>query len=116
MLGLQTALSVIIETMVTTGRLDWAGVAERLSIAPARIGRASRHGQSISPGSVANLVLVDPTQTWIVDGTELASKSRNTPYAGMSLPGRVVHVVKDGRPTVVDARVVLDGAVAGSRS
>jgi len=116
MLGLQTALSVIIETMVTTGRLDWAGVAERMSIAPARIGRATRHGHSISPGSVANLVLVDPTQTWVVDGTELASKSRNTPYAGMRLPGRVVHVVKDGRPTVVDGRVVLDGAVAGRRS
>jgi dihydroorotase len=116
MLGLQTALSVVIETMLTTGRLDWAGVADRMSIAPARIGRATRHGQPISPGSVANLVLVDPTQTWIVQETQLASKSRNTPYAGMKLPGRVVHVVKDGRPTVVEARVVLDGAVAGSRS
>ena len=116
MLGLQTALSVVIETMLTTGRLDWAGVADRMSIAPARIGRATRHGQAISAGSVANLVLVDPTQTWIVQETQLASKSRNTPYAGMKLPGRVVHVVKDGRPTVVEARVVLDGAVAGSRS
>jgi dihydroorotase len=115
MLGLQTALSVVIETMLTTGRLDWVGVADRMSIAPARIGRATRHGQSISPGSVANLVLVDPTQTWIVHDTQLASKSRNTPYAGMTLPGRVVHVIKDGRPTVVDSRVVLDGAVAGSR-
>jgi dihydroorotase len=116
MLGLQTALSVVIDTMVSSGRLNWAGVADRMSIAPARIGRAARHGQSISPGSVANLVLVDPAQSWIVQATDLASKSRNTPYAGMSLPGRVLHVVKDGRPTVVDARVVLDGAVAGSRS
>jgi dihydroorotase len=116
MLGLQTALSVVIDTMVSSGRLNWAGVADRMSIAPARIGRAARHGQSISPGSVANLVLVDPAQSWIVQAADLASKSRNTPYAGMSLPGRVLHVVKDGRPTVVDARVVLDGAVAGSRS
>ena len=115
MLGLQTALSVVIDTMVSAGRLDWAGVADRMSVAPARIGGATRHGQSISPGSVANIMLVDPSQTWVVQPAELASKSRNTPYAGMTLPGRVVHVIKDGRPTVVDSRVVLDGAVAGSR-
>ena len=116
MLGLQTALSVVIDTMVNSGRMDWAAVADRMSVAPARIGRATRHGGSLQGGSIANITLVDPTQMWTVQPTELASKSRNTPYAGMQLPGRVVHVVKDGRPTVIDGAVVLDSAVAGSRS
>lgn len=115
MLGLQTALSVVIDTMVRPGRLDWTGVADRMSIAPARIGSANRHGQALKPGSVANLILVDPNQTWTVEPTALASKSRNTPYAGMTLPGAVVHVIKDGRPTVAHGRVVLDRAGAGSR-
>lgn len=115
MLGLQTALSVVIDTMVGPGRLDWTGVADRMSIAPARIGRAVRHGLPIRVGSPASLTLVDPAARWLVTPSQLASRSRNTPYAGMSLPGRVVHVVKDGRPTVVDGGVVLDGSVAGSR-
>jgi dihydroorotase len=116
MLGLQTALSVVIDTMVAPGRLDWAGVADRMSVAPARIGRATRHGQPLDVGAIANIALVDPHERWIVTPGDLASRSRNTPYAGLSLPGRVVHVVKDGRPTVVDGAVVLDGAVTGSRS
>ena len=109
MLGLQTALGVVIETMVLAGRLDWAGVADRMSVAPARIGRASRHGQPIAAGSTAQLALVDPQAMWTVEPSGLASRSRNTPYAGRTLPGRVVHVVKDGRPTVVDGAVCWDG-------
>jgi dihydroorotase len=105
MLGLQTALSVVIETMVRSGRLDWRGVADRMSVAPARIGRASGHGQGIAVGSRANVVLVDSEATWVVDPQALASKSHNSPYAGMTLPGRVEHVVKDGRFTVRNAMV-----------
>ena len=60
MLGLQTALSVVIETMVRTGRLDWRGVADRMSAAPARIGQADRAWAANSrSGRSANIVLVD---------------------------------------------------------
>jgi len=105
MLGLQTALSVVIETMVRTGRLDWRGVADRMSVAPARIGRATAHGHDIEVGAPASLALVDTEARWIVEPDLLASKSRNSPYAGMELPGRVEHVVKAGRFTVRNGSV-----------
>jgi dihydroorotase len=91
--------------MVRSGRLDWRGVADRMSVAPARIGRASAHGQGIAVGSRAHVVLVDSEATWVVDPQALASKSHNSPYAGMTLPGRVEHVLKDGRFTVRNAMV-----------
>jgi dihydroorotase len=105
MLGLQTALSVVVETMVRTGRLDWRGVAQRMSVAPARIGRAHDHGQPLEAGAVANIVLVDADARWIVEADALASKSHNTPYAGMELPARVEHVLKRGRFTVRNGMV-----------
>ena len=104
MLGLQTAVSVVQQSMVETGLLDWAGVADRMSIAPARIARLEGHGRPVDQGSPANLVLVDPAARWTVQPTELASISRNTPYAGLDLPGRVVATFLRGRPTVLDGK------------
>ncbi|MGZ5403379.1 MAG: dihydroorotase [Nocardioides sp.] len=105
MLGLETALSVVQETMVDPGLLDWAGVADRLSYAPARIGRVSDHGQPIAEGAPAHLVLYDPTVRRVVDAGDSASLSRNTPYAGRELPGRVVATFLRGRPTVLDGKL-----------
>ena len=62
MLGLQTALGVVAETMVATGLLDWAGVADRMSVRPALIGRLAGHGRPIAVGEPANLTLVDPAR------------------------------------------------------
>jgi dihydroorotase len=104
MLGLETALSIVQETMVDTGLLDWAGVADRMSHAPARIGRLAGHGRPLAEGEPANLVLYDPTVRRTVDPAELASLSRNTPYAGMELPGRVVATFLRGKPTVIDGK------------
>jgi dihydroorotase len=106
MIGLQTALSIVQHTMVDSGLLDWAGVAERMSTKPAQIGRADGHGRPLAVGEPANLVLYDPSVTSIVDPTETASLSRNTPYAGMELPGRVVATFLRGRPTVLDGKLV----------
>ena len=97
MLGLETALSIVQEAMVDTGLLDWAGVAERMSYAPARIGRVSDHGQPIEVGAPANVVLYDPSVRRDVEASQSASLSRNTPYAGMELPGRVVATFLRGR-------------------
>jgi dihydroorotase len=105
MLGLETALSIVQETMVDTGLLDWAGVAERMSYEPARIGRLSGHGRPIEPGEPANLVLYDPDVRRVVDSSEMVSLSRNTPYAGRELPGRVVATFLRGRPTVLDGKL-----------
>lgn len=105
MLGLETALSVVIETMLDTGRLDWRGIADRMSMRPSRIARLEGHGRPLQPGEPANLVLVDPNVTWTVDPTRLASKSRNTPFAERQMRGRVVATFLRGTPTVLEGRL-----------
>jgi dihydroorotase len=105
MLGLETAVSVVQETMVDTGLLDWAGVADRLAFRPARIGRLEDHGRPLEVGGPANLTLVDPTARRTVDAADTASLSRNTPYARRELPGRVVATFLRGRATVVDGKL-----------
>jgi dihydroorotase len=109
MLGLETALSIVQHTMVDTGLIDWAGVAERLSYAPARIGRVTDHGRPVEVGAPANLVLYDARATRVVDPTDSASLSRNTPYRGMELPGRVEATFLRGRPTVLDGKLQDQG-------
>ena len=99
MLGLQTALSVVVDAMVSTGALDWTGVADRMSIRPAQIGQLSDQGRPIDVGEPANLVLVDPDATWVVDPEELGSKSRNSPFAGHTLPAQVVLTLLRGKMT-----------------
>jgi dihydroorotase len=105
MLGLETALSVVQETMVDPGLLTWADVADRMSYAPARIGRVSEHGRPLEDGAPANVVLYDPSVRRVVDASESVSLSRNTPYAGLELPGRVVATFLQGRPTVLDGKL-----------
>jgi dihydroorotase len=105
MVGLETALSIVQQVMVDEGLLDWAAVADRMSARPARIGRVSGQGEPLAVGSPANLTLVDPAARWTVDPAALASRSRNTPYAGMTLPGRVVATFLRGTPTVLDGKL-----------
>ncbi|MEY4136887.1 MAG: hypothetical protein RL205_1015 [Actinomycetota bacterium] len=106
MLGLETAFSIAVKTMIEPGLLDWRGLADRMSVAPARIGRVREQGHDLTVGSIANIALVDPAATRVITSDGLASKSRNTPYASMELPGVVVHVLYGGNVTV------LDGALA----
>jgi len=106
MLGLQTALPVVNETMVRTGLLDWAEVADRMSAVPARIGRVGDHGRPIAVGEPANLTLFDPDAEWVVSASDMVSRSRNTPYAGMMLHGKVLGTWLRGKPTVLGGAVV----------
>jgi dihydroorotase len=105
MLGLETALSIVQETMVDPGLLSWTEVAERMSYAPARIGRVSDHGQPLVDGAPANVVLYDASVRRVVEAADSVSLSRNTPYAGMELPGRVVATFLRGKPTVLDGKL-----------
>ncbi|UJP38955.1 dihydroorotase [Cellulomonas palmilytica] len=103
MTGLETALSVVQETMVDTGRMTWADVARVLSTAPARIGRVDdRHGRPIAVGEPANLTLVDPAARRVVRPEAQATKSVNSPFRGRELPGVVVATFLRGRATVLD--------------
>ena len=108
MIGLETALSIVQLTMVESGLLSWLGVAERMSIAPAKIGRYSDHGQPILPGSTGNLTFVDTRNSWRVDRDLMLSRSRNTPFHGMELPGQVVATFYRGEPTVLNGALVRD--------
>ena len=89
MLGLETALPIINMTMIQTGLMNWDQVAERMSAAPARIGRYEVHGKGLRVGEKANIVVMNPTQSHRVDRDRLASRSRNTPFHGMEFPGVV---------------------------
>ena len=102
MTGLETALSVVVEAMVDTGLLDWAGVADRMSVRPARIGRIQGHGRSLTVGSPANVTLVDPAARWTVDPQQMATAGRNTPFVDRTLHGRVLATFLRGRATVLD--------------
>jgi len=104
MLGLQTAVGVVATSMVATGLIDWAGVADRMSTAPARIAGLTGHGHPLAPGSPANLTLVDPTASWTVRPEDMVSLSRNTPYAGVRLDATVNATFLRGRPTVLDGK------------
>ncbi|MBM7461100.1 dihydroorotase [Rhodococcus coprophilus] len=105
MLGLETALSIVIETMVRPGLLDWRGVAKVMSERPAEIVGLDDQGRPLEVGEPANLVLVDPHTEWTVHGPDLASIADNTPYQDMTLPGRVTATVLRGRITARDGAV-----------
>jgi dihydroorotase len=108
MIGLETALSIVQQTMVDTGALDWDRVAEVMSANPARIGRATGHGRPLAVGEPAHVVLYDPSATRTIEPADTASLSRNTPYAGRELPGRVVATFLAGRATVLEG-TLLEG-------
>jgi dihydroorotase len=98
MLGLETALSLALTEL----DLPVEQVIALLSWRPAAIaGAAPDHGGPIVEGAAANLCVFDPKETWVVDPDRLASRSRNTPYAGRTLTGRVRHTFLRGEPVVI---------------
>jgi len=99
MLGLETALALALTEL----DLKIDQVLALLSWQPARIlGVDDQHGLPVEPGNPANLTVIDPAATWTVDPQQLASRSRNTPYAGRTLTGRVRHTLLFGEPVVID--------------
>jgi dihydroorotase len=99
MLGLETALAVA----MTELDLPLARILALLSWQPARIaGLDSIHGGPVAEGRPANLCVIDPETVWMVEPDRLASRSRNTPFAGRKLTGRVRHTLLRGEPVVVD--------------
>jgi dihydroorotase len=106
MLGLETALSVISEVMVRSDLLDWAGVAQVMSVRPARIAGLSGHGRPIAVGEPANLTLVDPSAIVTVDREASMSLSRNNPWHGRRLTGAVQVTLLRGVPTVLKGALV----------
>jgi dihydroorotase len=111
MLGLQTALPIaweVLSPLMSAERIfalmstQPASIA-RLGAADARRAGHSAHGGPVEPGAAANLCVFDPDAATVIDAGHLASKSRNTPYAGRTFRGAVRHTVLRGEPVVVDA-------------
>jgi dihydroorotase len=111
MVGLETALSVVVKAMIETKLMSWTDLVDRMSIAPAKIAGYSRHGQNLSVGAAANLTIINTTANWVVDRNRLASKSKNTPFEGMQMPSQVVHTFLNGRQVLSNGEIVNGGAI-----
>ena len=102
MLGLETSLSIIVDTFVATGLADWRFVAHVMSERPAEITRLPGQGRPIAEGEPANLAIVDPGKTWTASGADFASKAENTPFEGQEFSAKVTHTVLRGKVTCAD--------------
>ena len=105
MVGLESALRVVQQSMVDTGLLDWAGVARVMSTTPARIGSLAGFG-SLEVGAPAHVTLYDPSVQGVFTEADLHGRSANSPYLGRELPGRVQWTIHGGTVTVEDGAPV----------
>jgi dihydroorotase len=101
MIGLETALAIV----NAEAGLSLTQLVDRMSTRPARIRGLAGHGGPLVEGAPANITVFDPGATWTVEPAALASRSRNTPFAGRALKGRVVHTIYGGRFTVREGRL-----------
>src|SRR5256714_1717074 len=92
--GLETALAVIVTNLVETGRLAFSDLVDRMACTPARI--FNLPGGSLKRGAVADVSVIDPKARWTVDSAQFASKGRNSPYNGMSLVRRAACTIVAG--------------------
>lgn len=105
MIGLETALAVVLTELVGPGVISLPRAIQLMSTGPARLAGLDGQGGPIVAGARANLVVLDPSARWVVDVRRLASLSRNTPWAGRELTGKVLHTVYDGRWVVRDGKL-----------
>ena len=106
MVGLETAFSVVVKTMIDSNLMSWTDLVDRMSIKPAQIAGYKQQGQTITENSPANLILVDTAGSWQVERTNLKSKSKNTPFEGMNLPGVISDVIYNGKLVLSKGSIV----------
>ena len=112
MVGLETALSVLVKTMIETKMMSWNDLIDRMSIAPARIAGYSTQGQLIAEKNYANFTVIDKDKSWIVNREKLQSQSKNTPFNGYELPAVVTDVFHNGVQVLKDGTVISSGNLA----
>ncbi|RJQ11607.1 MAG: dihydroorotase [Bacillota bacterium] len=105
MVGLETAVGLIVTNLVGPGYLDWVGMARLMSLNPARLLGLETKGL-LRVDADADVTIVDPKAEWTVDPDRFASKGRNTPFAGMRLRGRVTETVVGGRLVVSGGKLI----------
>ena len=106
MVGLETAFSVVVKTMIETKLMTWPDLIDRMSVAPARIAGYANQGNEIAVGKSANLILIDVEKNWRVDRDKLKSKSKNTPFNGMEMPSVITDVFHNGEHVLQESQVV----------
>jgi len=106
MVGLETSLSVVIKTMIESKLMSWSDLVDRMSVKPAQIAGYEKQGQAISKLSPANLILIDPAASWQVERDKLKSKSKNTPFDQMTLPGVISDVIYNGKIVLSSGKLV----------
>ncbi len=109
MVGLETALSVVVKTMIETKMMSWNDLIDRMSIAPAKIAGYPTQGQLIAEKNYANLTIIDTDKSWIVNREKLQSQSKNTPFNGYELPAVVTDVFHNGVQVLNDGQVISSG-------
>ena len=92
--GLETALAVIVTNLVEKGYLSFSDLVDRMSCTPARLFKLP--GGSLKRGAAADVTVFDPKARWRVDSSQFASKGRNSPYNGMTLVGRAACTIVAG--------------------
>jgi len=93
--GLETALAVVVKWLVKPEIIDLPTLIQRMSVSPART--FGLPGGSLQRGAVADVTVFDPTREWKVDAANFVSKGRNSPYSGHTLQGVVMCTIVGGR-------------------
>jgi dihydroorotase len=110
--GLETALGLVVTRLIEPGHLDWPSAIAKMTINPARILGIHRAKGTLRVGADADVTVIDPEVRWTVDPAKFRSKSTNTPFAGWKLQGRADTVIVGGR---IKHKVAADGATADVR-
>jgi len=93
-IGLETALGLVVTHLIRPGHLDWPGALEKMTINPARILKINKG--TLRVGADADITIIDPEQTWTVRQSDFRSKSINSPFTGQELIGRATCVIVGG--------------------
>lgn len=94
-IGLEVALPLLAEALVAPGHLDWSGLINKMTIGPANVLGLDKG--TLRTGADADVTIFDPEEHWVVDEAQFYSRSRNCPYGGRSLTGRVCHTIVGGQ-------------------
>ncbi|MBN2058154.1 MAG: dihydroorotase [Candidatus Saganbacteria bacterium] len=105
LVGLETALSLVLTKLVGPKALTLRQAVEKMTVNPAGI--LGLNKGSLKPGADADIILVDPKSEWTVEPKAFASKSRNTPFTGWRLKGRVLYTIVGGRIVVRDGKLIV---------
>lgn len=103
-IGFETALPLAYTALVKTGHLTMPQLVQKMSKGPADILKIDK-GELV-PGKMADVVIFNPNESYMVDVTKMESKSKNTPYHGWTVTGRVTTTIVGGRIVVRDGKLM----------